>query len=193
MAYWEISTFKKTIAMTPQELQKNPPRDILYTDELFAKNRKKVKGIITGSFFIIPVVALLSWWKFDDLISGIYWGIGICGLGELMGLGMMMNAKKAVSICRDGILTTGTIQKTGIYGNTGKYTTAESAGYIMYDVIYKEKLGTELKGKAMFIGSKGEVTLKEGDQVPVLYLQDKPGTFIIYNETLGISAIGRAK
>jgi hypothetical protein len=179
--------------MIPQELQKNPPRDIQYTDDLFSKNRKKSKSLMIGSTLLIPLVGILFWWRFNDFVSGLIWGAGIAALGELMGVALMLNAKKAVNLCQNGLVTLGTIQKAAITGNTGKYTTADSAGYIFIHVIYKEKLGRELKGQVSFIGSKKEIDLKDGDQVPVLYLNEKPETFIIYSTTLGISTIGKAK
>ncbi len=179
--------------MIPQELQKNPPRDIQYTDELFSKNRKKSKSIMLGSPLLIPIVGILFWLKFDDLIAGLIWGAGITLLGVLIGFALMMNAKKAVNLCQNGLVTIGTVQKSMIAGNTGKYTTADSAGYIFIHVIYKENLGRELKGQVTFIGAKKEIDLKEGDQVPVLFLNEKPETFILYSETLGISTIGKAK
>lgn len=177
----------------PTVLQKSPPRDIKYSDDLFKKNRKKVKGILIGSIFIIPLVALLFWWKFDDVISGVIWGAGIAAFFELFGLAFMMNAKKAANLCQNGIVTVGTVQKSTIAGNTGKYTTKDSAGYIFIKVKYKENLGRELTGQVTFIGASKEIDLKEGDEVPVLYLNEKPETFILYSESLGISTIGRAK
>jgi hypothetical protein len=179
--------------MIPIKLQKKAPRDIQYTDDLFKTNRKKVRGIFIGSFFIIPLMALLFWWKFDDVISGVIWGIGVAAFFELFGLALMMNAKKAVNLCQNGNVTIATVQKAAITGNTGKYTTADSAGYIFINVTYKENLGRELKGMVSFIGSKKEIDLKEGDEVPLLYLNEKPETFILYSNSLGISTIGKAK
>lgn len=179
--------------MIPAELQKKAPRDIQYTDDLFKTNRKKVKAIFVGSFLLIPLVALLFWWKFDDVVAGVLWGAGITAFFELFAFAMMLNAKKAVNLCQNGIVTIATVQKAAITGNTGKYTTADSAGYIFINVIYKENLGRELKGMVTFIGSKKEIDLKENDQVPLLYLNEKPETFILYSESLGISTIGKAK
>jgi hypothetical protein len=179
--------------MIPQVLQQNPPRNIQYRDELFGKNRKRSKSIMLWSVFLIPAVGLLFWLKFDDFTAGLIWGAFVTLIGELIGFALMLNAKKAVFLCQNGIVTLGTVQKSTISGNTGKYTTADSAGYIFIDIVYKENLGRELKGKVTFIGSKKEIDLKEGDQVPVLYLNEKPETFILYSETLGISNIGKAK
>lgn len=177
----------------PTELQKSPPRDIKYSDDLFSKNRKKVKAIFIGSVFLIPLVGLLFWWKFDDLVPGLLWGAGIAAFCELFGLAFMMNAKKAANLCQNGIATIGIVQKSQITGNTGKYTTKDSAGYIFIKVKYKENLGRELTGQVTFIGASGEIDLKEGDEVPVLYLNEKPETFILYSTSLGVSTIGRAK
>ena len=146
-----------------------------------------------GSLLLIPLVGVIFWLKFDDLISGLIWGAGITVFGELIGFALMTNNKKAVDLCQNGLVTLGTVQKAAITGNTGKYTTADSAGYIFIHVIYKEKLGRELKGQVPFIGSKKEIDLKEGDQVPVLYSNEKPEKFILYSSSLGISAIGKAK
>ncbi|HWY11133.1 MAG TPA: hypothetical protein VN026_07405 [Bacteroidia bacterium] len=179
--------------MIPIELQKNAPRDIQYTNDLFKTNRKKVRSIFIGSFLLIPLMAVLFWWKFNDAVSGVLWGIGLTTFCELFGLALMMNAKKAVNLCQNGLVTMASVQKANITGNTGKYTTADSAGYIFINVIYKENLGRELKGMVSFIGSKKEIDLKEGDQVPLLYLNEKPETFILYSESLGISTIGKAK
>jgi hypothetical protein len=179
--------------LIPEELKKNPPRDIQYSDDFFKTNRKKVKGILVGSVFIIPVVALLFWWKFDDVFSGVIWGAGIAAFFELFGVALMMNAKKAADLCQNGILTTGVVQKSQITGNTGKYTTKDSAGYIFIKVKYKENLGRELTGQVTFIGASKEIDLKEGDEVPVLYSNQKPESFILYSSSMGISTIGRAK
>jgi hypothetical protein len=179
--------------MIPEELQKKTPRDIQYTDALFAANRKKVRAILIGSFFIIPLMVLLFWWKFNDAVSGVFWGIGLCAFFELFGIALMMNAKKAVNLCQNGMVTLATVERSAIAGNTGKYTTADSAGYISVNVSYKENLGREMKGIAMFIGSKKEIDLREGDQVPLLFLNEKPETFILYSTSLGISAISRSK
>ena len=179
--------------MVPPELQKNTPRNILYTDELFKANRKKVKAIFLGSFLLIPLMAILFWWKFNNMLSGVLWGIGLTAFCELFGFALMMNAKKAVNLCQNGLVTIASVQKAAITGNTGKYTTADSAGYIFITVTYKENLGRELKGMVSFIGSKKEIDLKEGDQVPLLYLNEKPETFILYSESLGISTIGKSK
>jgi hypothetical protein len=177
----------------PPELQKNPPRDIKYTDDLFKTNRKKVKAIFIGSFLLIPLLGVLFWWKFDNLVSGLIWGVGLTAFCELFGVALMMNAKKAVNLCQNGIATLATVEKSSITGNTGKYTTKDSAGYILINVTYKEKSGRELKGMVYFIGAKKEIDLKEGDQVALLYLNEKPETFILYSTSMGISTIGRAK
>jgi hypothetical protein len=179
--------------MIPQELQKKAPRDIQYSDDLFKANRKKVRSIFIGSFLLIPFIALLFWWKFDDVLSGILWGTGLAAFCELFGLAMMISAKKAVNLCQNGMVTLASVQKAAIAGNTGKYTTADSAGYIFINVTYKENLGRELKGMVTFIGSKKEIDLKEGDRVPLLYLNESPETFILYSESLGISTIGKSK
>lgn len=179
--------------MIPEELQKKTPRDIQYTDDLFKTNRKKVRAIFIGSFLLIPLMALAFWWKFNDVLAGALWGLGLTAFFELFGLAMMISAKKAVNLCQNGIVTIATVQKAAITGNTGRYTTADSAGYIFINVIYKENLGRELKGMASFIGSKKEIDLKEGDQVPLLYLNESPETFILYSSSLGISTIGKAK
>lgn len=179
--------------MIPQELQKSAPRDIQYSDDLFKANRKKVKSIFIGSFLLIPLMALLFWWKFGDLVSGLIWGAGLTAFCELFGVALMVSAKKAVNLCQNGIVTMATVQKSSITGNTGKYTTADSAGYIFITVTYKENLGRELKGMVSFIGAKKEIDLKEGDQVPLLYLNEKPEMFILYSESLGISTMGKAK
>jgi len=175
--------------MIPEELLKNTPRNIQYSDDLFKKNRKKVKGILVGSLFIIPLVGLIFMWKFDDLVSGLIWGAGIAAFFELMGLALMMNAKKAVNLCQNGIVTMGNVTKSSIHGNSD----ATSAGYIFINVIYQEKLGKELKGIVSFLGNQKEIDLREGDRVPVLYLNEKPGTFILYSTSLGVSTIGKAK
>ncbi len=179
--------------MIPAELLKNTPRDINYSDPLFSKNRKKVKGILIGSLLIIPLVGMISWWKWDDLVSGILWGAGIAALFELMGVAMMLNGMKAVNLCRNGNVTMGIVEKSEIHGNTGAHSITQSAGYIFIHVIYNDRLGQGFDGMVPFIGNKQEIDLKPGEQVPVLYLDEKPETFILYSESLGISAIGKAK
>ena len=59
-------------------------------------------------------------------------------------------------------------------GSIRKYTTKDSAGYIFIKVKYKENLGRELIGQVTFIGASKEIDLNEGDQVPVLYSNEKP-------------------
>lgn len=179
----------------PSELQKNPPRDINYSSDLFKNNRKKVKAILVGSALIIPVFTIIFYLKFgaDDIVTGVLIGFGIAGFFELIGLALYFNAKKAANLCQNGVVVIGNVQKSSISGNTGKYTTKDSAGYIFITVVFKEKLGRELKGMVTFIGAKKEIDLKEGDQVPVLYPDENPQTFILYSDTLGISTIGKAK
>lgn len=176
--------------MIPEILKTKPPRDIQYSDELFAKNRKKVMGIFIGALFIIPLVAFIFWWKFDDLMAGVYWGIGIAAFFELFGVALMVNAKSAVNICQNGLMVMGTVVRWQIHGNTSGQG---SSGYILVTVNYKENLGRELTGMANYIGSSGEIDLKEGDQIPVVFLNEKPEKFILWSESLGISTIGKAK
>jgi hypothetical protein len=179
--------------MLPEILKTKSPRNIQYSDDLFAKNRKKVNGIFIGALALIPVMAIIFWLKFDDFIPGLYWGAGIAAFFELFGVGLMMNAKSAVNICQNGLVVMGTVVKSNIAGNTGKYTTADSAGYIFVTVNYKENLGRELTGMASFIGASGEIDMKEGDQIPVVFLNEKPEKFILWSDSLGISTIGKAK
>lgn len=179
--------------MIPAVLLKNTPRDINYSDAIFSKNRKKVKAILLGSLLIIPLVGLIGMWKWDDLVSGLLWGAALAAFFELIGLAFMLNGKKAVNLCRNGIVTMGIVEKADIHGNTGAYSNANSAGYIFIHVVYNERLGQELRGMVPFIGNQKEIDLREGEQVPVLYLNEKPETFILYSESLGISAIGKAR
>lgn len=174
--------------MIPQELKNNPPRNIQYTDKLFSKNRKRVKIIIIGSPFIILFTALIWWLKFSDVMTGVYVGIITMLFGELIGFALMLNNKRIVAICQNGILVIGKIVKVSIRGNAADYTTDSPTTY-MLTVTYKEKSGRELTGMISFPGS---VRIKKDDEVSVLYLNEKPEQFIIYIDNVGISTtIGR--
>ena len=181
--------------MIPKELQANPPRDIKYTDDVFKKNRSKTRGLFIYSLFVIPLCALLFWLKFGSgsIITGVLIGVGMAALGELMGLALMMNAKKAVNLCQNGIVTLGTVQKVDFQAGTvkvGKSTKVDAAGYVFINVIYKDGSGKELTAKVMFSNvTQKEVDLKEGDQVPVIYLNENPEMFLIYSTSMGISPI----
>ena len=179
--------------MMPFVLQQKTPRNISYNDELFRSNRKKVKAIFIGSAFIIPLMGIIFMLKFDDLVSGLLWGAGLAAFCELFGLALMMNAKKAVNMVRDGEVILGTVTGSKIAGNDGKYSGPQSAGYIFVHVDYKDNIGREYRGMVPFIGAKGEIDLREGDKVPVVYQKEKPETFLLYSESLGISPIGRSK
>lgn len=179
--------------MIPAELLKNTPRDIHYSDPLFSKNRKKVKAIFIGSLLVIPLMGLIWWWKWNELVTGLIIGAGVAAFCELFGLALMLSAKKAVNLCQNGNVTMGIVEKADIHGNTGAYTNSKSAGYIFIHVIYNDRLGMEFGGTVPFIGNQVEIDLKPGEQVPVLYLDEKPETFLLYSQSLGISAIGKAK
>lgn len=179
--------------MIPEILQQKPPRNIDYAGDLFVKNRKKSKSIMIGSPLAIPLVGFIFWFKFGDLVPGLLAGAGITALGELLGFALMVNAKKAVELCQNGLVAIGIVQKSTITGNTGKYTSKDSAGYIFVDVIYKDDLGGQYRGKAAYIGASKEIDLKEGDEVPVLYSQKMSDKFLIYSDSLGMSAMGKSK
>jgi hypothetical protein len=192
--FYKISLFYKNInIMIPEELQQKPPRDIDYAGNLFIKNRKKAKNLMLGSLLAIPLVGLIFWLKFGDFLPGLMWGAGITALGELMGFALMVNAKKAVELCKNGLVAIGTVQKSTITGNRGRYTSKDSAGYIFVDVLYKSDWGHQFRGKAAYIGASKEIDLKEGDEVPVLYSQKFPDKFLIYSTSLGMSAMGKSK
>ncbi|MGZ3867016.1 MAG: hypothetical protein ACXVC6_10055 [Bacteroidia bacterium] len=164
----------------PPELSKAAPRDIDYNHELFAKNRKKIKGIFIGSFLIIPLVAVLFWWKFGDVVSGVICGIAITAFCELFAVALMINTKKSVELFKNGTATLGTIESMQIP------TDKQGNAYFVMKVAYSDKLGMNYRGNVAMIGKATEVDKKEGDQIAVLYFEDKPQTYAVYSPGMGI-------
>jgi len=172
--------------MLPVELTKPTPRDIDYKHELFAKNRKKITGIFIGSAFIIPLVALLFWWKFDDVMAGVWWGLGITALIELMGLALLVNTKKAVELFKNGAATIGVVESIKAPADR------QGNAYIVLNVSYADKTGQPYAGHIGTTGAAADADRKAGDQIAVLYMEDKPTTFAIYSPGIGIS-VSRSK
>lgn len=165
----------------PPELSKPAPRDIDFNHELFSKNRKRITGIFIGSAFIIPLVAFLFWWKFDDVMAGVYWGLGITALIEMMGIAMLINTKKSVALFKNGIATLGTVESA--QAPADKHGNA----YIVLKVSYTDKIGMRYSGNVAQMGKAAEADRKAGDQIAVLYLDESPTTFAIYSPGIGIS------
>ena len=168
--------------MLPIELSKAPPRDIDYNHELFKKNRSKIKAIFIGSFFIIPLTALLFWWKFDDLVPGIIWGAGIAAFFELFAIAIMVNTKRSVQIFKDGIATEGVVESIKAPPDR------QGNSIIVLKVAYSDKLGMRYSGYVSMVGKSTDADKKEGDKITVLYLNETPQTFAIYTPGIGISA-----
>lgn len=179
--------------MIPEIFKTNPPRAIQFKDELFSKNRNKSINTMLYAPIILPGFALILWLGFNDLKSGLIWGASITAFAEIFALGMLLNAKKAVNLCRNGILTSGMVTKVSTPGSNTKNSTSPSAKYIFIDIDYQTKSGLPFHGQVFFVGSSNEIDLDEEDHVPILYLDNKPENFILYSESLGISTIGTAK
>ena len=168
--------------MLPIELTKNAPRDIDYNHELFKKNRTKVKSIFIGSFLIIPLMTVLFYWKFgaDAAVSGALWGVCVTAFFELFAVALMVNGKRSVQLFKDGVATLGTVESVK--------APADRQGNVMMvlKISYVDKLGMNYSGLVSMVGKATEVDKKAGDEITVLYLNDKPQTFAIYTPNIGI-------
>lgn len=165
----------------PTELSKAPPRDIDYNHELFSKNRKKIKSIFIGSFLLTPLVAMLFFWKFGDVVAGVIWGFGLTAFCELFALAIMVNTKKSVELFRNGIATLGTVDSINAPADK------QGNAYFILKVSYADKLGMTFNGNVAMIGKATEADKKAGDQITILYMEDKPETFAIYSPGIGIT------
>ena len=167
--------------MLPAELNKPAPRDISFNHELFSKNRKKIKSIFLGSMLILPLVIFIFWWKFDDIYTGIYVGVGIAVLVELMALALYINTTKAVELFKNGVATIGVVESMQAPADR------EGNAYITLRISYADKQGMSYSGNIVMIGKAAEADKKEGDQVAVLFMEDKPQLFAMYSPGIGIS------
>ncbi|MBA3664432.1 MAG: hypothetical protein H0W61_09515 [Bacteroidetes bacterium] len=162
-------------------LEQSPPRAIDYNHDLFKKNRSRIKSVFLGSLLIIPLMAVLFYFKFDDLMAGVLWGIGLTSFFELIGVAMMINAKKSVELFRDGAVTQGLVDSIKAppdkQGNT----------IMVLKVTYADNLGVKYSGNASMMGKASDVDKKAGDPVTVVYKKDAPQTFAIYTPGIGIS------
>jgi hypothetical protein len=165
----------------PEELTKSAPRDIDYNHELFAKNRKKIKGIFIGAFLIIPLVAIIFAWKFGDLVSGVIWGACIAAFLELFAVALMVNTKKSVELFRNGVATLGTVDSMQVP------TDRQGNAYFVMKVSYANNLGMRYAGNVAMIGKATEVDKAAGDKIAILYFNDKPQTFAVYTLGMGIT------
>jgi len=167
--------------MLPPELNKPAPRDINFNHELFKKNRKKITGIFIGSAFIIPLVAVLFWWKFDDVMAGVWWGLGITLLIELMGVALLINTKRSVELFKNGVATIGVVESMDAPADR------QGNAYIVLKVSYADKQGMSYLGNIAMMGKAAEADRKAGDQIAVLYMEEKPQTFATYSPGIGIT------
>ena len=167
--------------MLPPELAKPAPRDIDFNHELFSKNRKKIKSIFIGSFLIIPLVAFIFWWKFDDFVPGIFWGVGIAALFELMAVALFINTKKSVELFKNGVATIGVVESMQAPADR------EGNAYITLRISYADKQGMSYIGNIAMMGKAVEADRKAGDQIAILFMEDKPEIFAMYSPGIGIS------
>ena len=165
----------------PAELSKAPPRDIDYNHELFAKNRKKVKSIFIGAFLLIPLMAILFWWKFGDPVSGAIWGAAVAAFCELFAVALLVNTKKSVELFRNGVATLGVVESMKIP------TDRQGNAYFVMKISYADNLGVRYSGNVAMIGKATEVDKQQGDQISILYFNDKPQTFAVYTPGMGIT------
>lgn len=172
--------------MLPPPLNKPAPRDIDLKHELFSKNMKRVRGIFIGAFFIIPLVALIFWWKFDDLMAGFIWGLGIAMLFEMLGVALLINTKRSLELVRQGVATVGVVESIQAPADR------QGNAYIILKVTYSDNLGLRYTGNVGMVGAAADADRKTGDQIAVLYLNEKPDTFAVYSPGIGIS-MSRAK
>lgn len=168
------------MAALPPELSKAAPRDIDYNNELFAKNRKKIKSIFIGSFFILPLVTALFWWKSGDPVPGVIWGVSIAAFFELIAFALMINTKKSVELFKNGIATLGTIESIQTPGDR------QGNAYFIMKVSYADKSGMRYGGYLALIGKRTEVDKQAGDSIAILYHEHAPQTFAVYTPGMGI-------
>lgn len=165
----------------PIELSKASPRDIDFNHAFFAKTQKRIKSIFVGAFFIIPLMALIFLWKFNDIVSGLIWGAALTAFFELFAVALLVNVKKSVELFRSGIATMGTVEKMDAPADKN------GNAYFVMKVSYSDKFGITYSGNVATIGKASELDKKNGDQIIILYLEKAPQTFAIYTPGIGIT------
>ena len=93
----------------------------------------------------------------------------------------MINSKKSVELFRNGVATLGVVDSMKVP------TDRQGNAYFVMKVSYKDNLGMNYSGNVAMIGKATEVDKKEGDQIAILYFNDKPQTFAVYTPGMGIT------
>jgi hypothetical protein len=166
----------------PSELQAPPPRSLAAAGPLLDKGKQRARGIFIGGALLFPLVIAIGYFKFGDIDAIIVAGaLGISTLVELMGMAMLVQAKRAANLFSNGVASMGTIVKVKAPADR------QGNAYVYIDVQFRDAGGQSVTGTITTMANVSELDAREGAEVPVLHIAGDR-RMGIYTPKLGLMA-----
>ena len=135
-------------------------------------------AMIFGGAALSPLLVAIFWLAFGDFnLTTVLISVGISSLVELMGVALLINARKSFELFRTGRAVVGRVSSVK----------ASRGSYCALEVEFLGSSGTLQVGSVVRVGG---LSVREGDPVAVLTSQADPRRFAIYSPGHGMMAGG---